>query len=665
MQGASRICAFKKYSGKPKMILCAGLQSGGTTLISWCFLQRKDISGELDMLTDTVKLDFNDCNTPWVWCKMTISSYRWLDVAQLYEDLGWSVSPLLIVRDVRVAFASLQGKGYGQNSNTAEDPPLKLRFRRFLRDWELFQHCNWPIIKFEQFANEPESTLMDACQKMGLPWDADMLNWPKSKADVFTRDEYNETFLDSLKEGVSFADIIHPTRISNFDGLHRDDLEWIETEFSDYNDILGYPKNVSKEIRERLYNGCLPISPDAARRVVTHRQFYERINQIQSEYNRVQSTRAVRIQRWLERHQNLSVILENIYDKGASFYKRQKTLLSTKYLSSKHSPELMIHDASNKILSVCHPHWKGVRSAAEGQSPNLLLLPESDSEEVNRAVDLIRSYNPSHVILNGFWLGYDEFACAIRKTLNNTRVFYVHHGSFYQMLENRKLPNILSRMIRLSKEGIIERIGFVKQGMADVFNSFGIESYLVLNQVPQNHPKYSRSWEHPVRVFIPATDHLRKNIHTQLVAALMLEEIDEVHIIGPVDIAYLKSSLDREERIVVHPTLSRNSVLDLMNRSTIVLYVTISECAPIVPLESFVAGVPCLSGANHGLLKDNPFLEEMLIVEREDDPNSIVDAILKVKDHYEEIHRAIIKFSQTYDEKAKKSFDHFLGIEEK
>jgi len=31
------------------MILCAGLQSGGTTLVSWTFLQRRDTNGVLDM----------------------------------------------------------------------------------------------------------------------------------------------------------------------------------------------------------------------------------------------------------------------------------------------------------------------------------------------------------------------------------------------------------------------------------------------------------------------------------------------------------------------------------------------------------------------------------------------------------------------------------------
>ena len=35
------------------LYLCAGLQSGGTTLISWCFLQRSDMDGILPTPTTT------------------------------------------------------------------------------------------------------------------------------------------------------------------------------------------------------------------------------------------------------------------------------------------------------------------------------------------------------------------------------------------------------------------------------------------------------------------------------------------------------------------------------------------------------------------------------------------------------------------------------------
>ena len=79
-----------------RLILCAGLQSSGTTLVSWCFLQRLDTNGVLDMPHDTLQVSFEKVEEPIVWCKMTIGAFRWLDVYETYCDLGWQPEPLLV-----------------------------------------------------------------------------------------------------------------------------------------------------------------------------------------------------------------------------------------------------------------------------------------------------------------------------------------------------------------------------------------------------------------------------------------------------------------------------------------------------------------------------------------------------------------------------------------
>src|ERR1043165_9078124 len=96
-----------------RMILAAGLQSSGTTLISWCLLQRQDTDGVLDMENDVIEVSLGAATKPVLWIKMTIGAFRWLDVAEVYRDLGWNPEPLLIVRDVRVRYDSLMKKDYG------------------------------------------------------------------------------------------------------------------------------------------------------------------------------------------------------------------------------------------------------------------------------------------------------------------------------------------------------------------------------------------------------------------------------------------------------------------------------------------------------------------------------------------------------------------------
>src|SRR3954470_4652356 len=121
------------------LILCGGLQSSGSTLISYCFLQRGDTNGVLDADNDLLPALDPALARPFAWYKTTISSFRLSEIAQHYRDAGWDVRTLLVLRDLRAVWASLHNKSYGRNGITAEAPPLRLRIRRFIEDWRTAQ----------------------------------------------------------------------------------------------------------------------------------------------------------------------------------------------------------------------------------------------------------------------------------------------------------------------------------------------------------------------------------------------------------------------------------------------------------------------------------------------------------------------------------------------
>jgi hypothetical protein len=246
IQGAGRIRGFTRCPDKMEMILCSGLQSGGTTLVSWCFLQRADMSGTLDMWTEGLQL-MPYVNTTYGWCKMTISCFRWQDVADFYADQGWTLKPLLVVRDVRSVYASLRVKPYGINGTTAQDPPLKIRFKRFFRDWEQFRANDWPIIRYESLITEPEETLKQSCSQLGIPWHEDMLTWPKSPSEIPRVEGSNRTFRDSLSGQGFEGCVIRSEKGINTCGISMEDLSWLEKTFSEYNNIHGYPAHVPRD----------------------------------------------------------------------------------------------------------------------------------------------------------------------------------------------------------------------------------------------------------------------------------------------------------------------------------------------------------------------------------------------------------------------------------
>jgi hypothetical protein len=238
---------------RQRMILCAGLQSGGTTIVSWCFLQRSDTNGVLDAQNSIIRTDFERVTEPIVWVKTTISAFRWLELSEVYRDLGWDPQPLLVVRDVRAAYASLMTRSYGFNGATAEEPPLRLRFRRFLADWKLFRERRWPILVFEDFLREPRQVLTRTCEALGLPYSEDMLTWPKSLARIaYVLGEPNRTFVSAVERGSAQHALLSEKIDPDLSGLPANELDWLEETFSEYNAAHGYPHNIPPNVRPQM-----------------------------------------------------------------------------------------------------------------------------------------------------------------------------------------------------------------------------------------------------------------------------------------------------------------------------------------------------------------------------------------------------------------------------
>jgi hypothetical protein len=252
------------------LCLCGGTQSSGSTLVSWCFLQRRDTDGILDANNDVLARVPTDLRIRYTWLKTTICCFRMTELIEHFRDEGWQIVPLLVVRDVRNVFASLSQKPYGRNGTTAEDPPLRLRLRRFREDWERFRREDWPILRYESLLQDPETVLRSVCGRMGMPWDASMLTWPKQRGEIANTRHGNKTFLTSL--GRDLASTIRPESAKPL-AISGDDLHWLEEEFAGFNVENHYPSHLK----------CADDSSHHARPTVSSflvtRRFHWRIRQ--------------------------------------------------------------------------------------------------------------------------------------------------------------------------------------------------------------------------------------------------------------------------------------------------------------------------------------------------------------------------------------------------
>jgi hypothetical protein len=225
------------------LILCCGLQSSGSTLASWCFLQRPDMAGVLDAEWDLLPSIDAGLAQPFAWYKTTISCFRLSELVEHYQDDGWKVRPLLMIRDVRHVWASLLHKPYGRNGITAEDPPLRMRMRRFKEDWELSRRMGWSILRYESLRADPRTSLQEACVELGLAWSEAMIEWPKRPEDIGDPARGNRSFWATRERNL-------PETLSRYSGrfsaeiIAADDLHWLEAEFREFNLENGYPERI-------------------------------------------------------------------------------------------------------------------------------------------------------------------------------------------------------------------------------------------------------------------------------------------------------------------------------------------------------------------------------------------------------------------------------------
>jgi len=276
--------------------------------------------------------------------------------------------------------------------------------------------------------------------------------------------------------------------------------------------------------------------------------------------------------------------------------------------------------ARPESISICHPEWRGIRAATRAQSPFVLEIPGiNDDEHCRRAVAFIVESGARRIVINGFPPGSDRLAAGLRKAEPKAEVFFVYHGCPAQ--DHSREDIVIQRMLDLVDEGTVQKLGFVKAGLADYFQLLGYPAQHVTNRFSapcvDASPLPRQGERLHIGVFAPNISH--KNLVTQILAGLMIENsVVEVCELPPLE--YLKRSRDR---LLVHGILPHPEFMEVLGSTDASLYVSHSECYPMTVLESIAAGVICLTSHTSELFLGSPVLEEALVVPEHDNPSAI------------------------------------------
>lgn len=364
-------------------------------------------------------------------------------------------------------------------------------------------------------------------------------------------------------------------------------------------------------------------------------------------------------------------IFKKIGRKFFSLYRKIKGW-KNKYLITKkdnliyrNSKEIVNLVPYNSNLAIHHPDWMGVSNSTEDLFEYRLPLREIHSKLlINKIADLIIDRQIKHVIFSGFAEGYLQLSRRLKKLDRSIMISVFWHGNTTHMYEDYSWERH-NEIIQLHQEGHLHRWGFAKKTMAELYAYAGFPSFFVKNSVNNGNLQTSQSKKHGIsthknRVGIYASGETwNKNAFTQIAAVKLMGDF-KIDALPCNDRMKEYANQIGVEICGFKGGVSRSDLAEHLSGNLINLYVTFSECAPLLPLESLSYGIPCLTGPNHHYFEEIPILKQYLVVNEPDNPVEIAHKALIAIDRREEIIELYNAWALDNDITSKKTVELFL-----
>lgn len=278
-----------------------------------------------------------------------------------------------------------------------------------------------------------------------------------------------------------------------------------------------------------------------------------------------------------------------------------------------------------------------------------------------KKVRAILSTKKRNIIISGGGKILSQILDVLIKERNayDLNIIYLWHGSPAQWTDYHHL-DLFNQMYLHCVSGHISTIVTLKKDLEIVLDSMGIKAYLLQNFVPNNHvASYRVNKKFTIGMWSAYVNWV-KNLFPQLVA---------VNTLGK-DFAFITNyHFDQRTEVLVRnvnvqvlePYLPHKKLIAEIAKTDLTLYVTNTECSPMIALESLSVRVPCLVGPTSGLYDSDDYLKDLLTVNRVDCSFAIASAIKRVQSNIDEIKQRIPQFVKQYNSNALVLRENFLS----
>jgi len=315
--------------------------------------------------------------------------------------------------------------------------------------------------------------------------------------------------------------------------------------------------------------------------------------------------------------EKLRMLLKTLKEKNNKNYKQSIYNVIEIIKNYKDSDYIVFHN----------PRFLGVTSATKELFE--YLVPCGDlyrAKDIKKIADTIIENDIKQVYFSAFCYNWKKLIIRLKKLNKDIIIKTYWHGSHSQILDtfgwNRNME-----IIELHKLGYVDKMATCKNSIIKFYDKNNYNSIFLNNEVNFDGREYiSKEKNKNIKLGVySANGDWRKNMMCQIGVAKLIPN-------SVIDMVPLNSEAKKlADSLNIHmegpsKTIPREELLSRMAKNDVNLYVTFSECAPMLPLESLEVGVPCISGNNHHFFKDTP-LEKYLIINNETDVIEIKEKI--------------------------------------
>lgn len=276
-----------------------------------------------------------------------------------------------------------------------------------------------------------------------------------------------------------------------------------------------------------------------------------------------------------------------------------------------------------KPVALYVPRWKGVASSTFNLFPQRLPMPLTaeghpdliTDVDIERYAQLLLHLGAKHYVVSGGDTFFIRIIQLIHKADPDVRFDLLWHSNYLQMGEAHDWE-LFKAWLYAHREGHVRRVGVVKEGYDGFLRAHGVDAVFIPNIVDVDPDAIEPTVnETCVGIWLSGSTEYRKLPYASLLALAQMPEL-RLKASGLTPLAVrLVSDLNLSVDRLWNQPIPRTLLYQEMAGTAATLYVTLSECSPMLPLESLGLGVPCLVGPSSHLFRRDRALRDWLVVE--------------------------------------------------